>query len=88
MFTDGLLLVRAQSWVELGFGDWLFVVKCKGVEPGRIFSSDKTTLINDDLIGEKVQENILYYVDEGKGKKSHPLFDLFFLCKHKIKILW
>ena len=70
---------------KLEFGDWTFKVKCKGVEAGRIFVSDKTTLINDDLIGEKVQENILYYVDEGKGKKSHPLFDLFFLCKHKNK---
>ena len=79
------LACKSAKTNKLKFGDWTFKVKCKRVEAKRIFVSDKTTLINDDLIVEKVQENILYYVEEGKGNKSHPLFDLFFLCKHKNK---
>ena len=34
---------------------------------------------------EKVKENILYFVKEGTGFASDPLFHLFFLCKHDKK---
>ena len=62
---------------------WTFEIKCKNVEEGRIFESDE--IINDDLVKKNVKNNILYYVQEGTGYESHPLFDLFFLCKHKNK---
>ena len=73
------LACRSAMDKKLTFGNWFFIISCKEVEPGIIFASNKITLINDDMIGEKVQENILYYVNEG----THPLFDLFFLCKNK-----
>ena len=34
---------------------------------------------------KNVKENIFYFVKEGKGFASDPLFHLFFLCKHDKK---
>ena len=45
---------------------------------GKIFDGDEATQINS-LIEEKIKPNTFYFVEEGKGKKSRPLFDLFFL---------
>ena len=58
---------------------------CENVLPGRIFDDDKAIQINDDLIEKKIQKNILYCAQKGEGFPTHPLFDLFFLCKIRNK---
>ena len=62
---------------DLTFSNQTFKIKCEKVKVGRIFGG-KASPINDDLI-EKFQKNTLYYVQEGKGFKTHPLFDMYFL---------
>ena len=64
---------------------WTFKITCKDVEEGRIFDKDEIIPVTDDFVKENVKENILYYVKEGKGYVTHPLFNLFFLCKHDKK---
>ena len=59
---------------DLTFSNQTFKIKCEKV--GRIFCGILS--INDDLI-EKFQKNTLYYVQEGKGFETHPLFDMYFL---------
>ena len=39
--------------------------------------------MNDTLIEKKVKPNTFYYVKEGKGNTTHPLFNFFFLCEDK-----
>lgn len=54
---------------------------CEDVVQGRIFDGHKPIQITDSLIEKRVGKNTLYHVQEGKRFRTHPLFDLFFICK-------
>ena len=56
-----------------------FAITFEYTSVGRIFDGDKAIQINDALIEKKVKPNTFYYVKEGKGNTTHPLFDFFFL---------
>ena len=36
---------------------------------------------------KNMEENAIYYVEEGKGKETHPLCDIFFKTKKKELVL-
>ena len=56
-----------------------FAISFEYMSAGRIFGGDKAIKINDALIEKKVEPNTFYFVEEGKGNTTHPLF-IFFSC--------
>lgn len=92
-FLSNTPLEIAYRWIlscnsainrKLIFNNWSFLIKCEQVEERRIFAHKKATPINDELI-DNLQNNTLYYVQEGKGYETHPLFDMFFLDARRKK---
>ena len=65
----------------LKFDSWTFAFEPTQVKEGRIFDSEEIIQINDVEVEKKVKQDTLYYMQERPGYKTHPLFDLFFLCK-------
>lgn len=56
-----------------------FTFNCKEIKAGRIFPTMNT---NDyDKKFTQVKANTMYFVDETRGKPSHPLFNLYFLSE-------
>ena len=58
-----------------------FSIAFEDTSMGRIFDGGTAIEITDALIEKKVKPYTFYYVEEGKGITTHPLFDFFFLCE-------
>ena len=69
------LACRSASHGCLRFLDFApaFGIRCKNLKVGRLFQSTNTGSFQ-----VPDPDNVLYYVDEGPGKGTHPLADLFF----------
>ena len=64
-------------------GSTRFDIKCAMLKAGRFFAGDDTT----KYAAQTLTENVIYYVDEGPGKETHPLADLFFRTKSNEVVL-
>ena len=75
------VLLTSNNSIESNFTN--FAITFENTSIGRIFDGDDAIKINDALIEKKVKPNTFYYVEEGKGNTTHPLFDFFFLCEEE-----
>ena len=56
-------------------GHKAFQIECKDLVPGRLFPQHDTSI---DFNMDEFEPDVMYYVEEGAGKVTHPLCDLFF----------
>ena len=60
-----------------------FSIECADVKPARLFPDTDSSIYNCSGL----TTDVLYFADEGKGKTSHPLADLFFVTNKKELVL-
>jgi hypothetical protein len=80
-----LWALSCRSAIEnmITFGNLVLSIKCGECKKARIFES------TDDRVYDLsfIEPNIMYYPQEGKGKATHPLADLFFITAAKELVL-
>ena len=80
LLIDGLLLVKVSNKKSSA----LRTITC--IFGVKMFYQEESLMVLKQfrlmmMKWRKIQKNTLYYVQEGEGFRTHPLFDLFFLCK-------
>ena len=64
---------------ELKFGSKIWQIECNYLQPYRLFNGHNSTDYVDNF--KNLKYDTIYYVEEGKGKVTHPLCDILFCTK-------